>query len=134
MWPLSLVNTVYLTHRVPAWSTNLSARVVKSPKLYPTDSGVAAHLLDASPQELAEPGHAALGPLLETFVASELLKAVAYSDARVRLHHLRTADKTEVDFVLEGPRGRLVGIEVKASTSPGPGALNRSALAAAHPG
>ena len=121
---LTYLDTVYLTHQVPAWSTNLTSRLVKSPKTYLTDSGLAAHLLSVTAADLQEPGHRELGPLLETFVAAELLKAITYNTERVRMHHLRTADKTEVDFVLEGPGGRLVAVEVKASTSPGANSLN----------
>jgi uncharacterized protein len=116
---LSYLNMVYLTTRLPAWSSNRTSRLVKSPKLYLTDSGLAAHLLDVDEDELAEPGHPLLGSLVETFAVTELAKAVDYSDLRVRLFHLRTADKREVDLILEGPRGRIVAIEVKASTSPG---------------
>ncbi|HWE90036.1 MAG TPA: ATP-binding protein [Pseudonocardiaceae bacterium] len=120
---LSYLDMVYLTTSLPAWSTNLTSRSIKTPKLYPTDSGLAAHLLGVDEFGLAEPGHLALGPLVETFVATELLKATAYHDQRVDLFHLRTADKREIDFVLEDQRGRVVAIEVKASTSPGADAL-----------
>lgn len=114
---LSYLDMVYLTERLPAWSSNRTSRLVKTPKLFVTDAGLAAHLLDVDADAIAEPGHPALGPLLETFVASELRKAIAYSDLRVRLFHLRTAEKQEIDFILEGPRGRVVAVEVKASTS-----------------
>lgn len=120
---LSYLDMVYLTTSLPAWSTNLTARLVKSPKAYPTDSGLAAHLLGVGTEDLMEPGHPALGPLVETFVATELLKAVTATDQRVRMYHVRSGDKNEVDFILEGPRGRLVAIEVKASSSPGASAL-----------
>lgn len=120
---LSYLDMVYLTMKIPAWSTNCGLRLVKTPKLYTTDSGLAAHLLGADADSLAEPGHAAMGPLVETFVAGELLKACSYSDQRISLFHLRTSDKHEVDVILEGPAGRVVAIEVKASTSPGTNAL-----------
>lgn len=120
---LSYLDMVYLTTRLPAWSSNLTARLVKTPKLYPTDSGLAAHLLGVGTPELAAPGHPALGPLMETFVATELLKAQSHSETRTSAFHLRSADKNEVDFILEGPGGRIVAVELKASSSPGPRAL-----------
>lgn len=120
---LSYLNMVYLTHSLPAWSANHTIRHVKTPKLYPTDSGLAAHLLGVDAATLAEPGHPTLGPLVETFVAGELLKACSDSDRRVGMFHLRTTEQQEIDFVLEGPGGRIVAIEVKASTSPGKDAL-----------
>jgi predicted AAA+ superfamily ATPase len=120
---LSYLDTAYLTMSLPAWSTNLTSRLVTTAKLYPTDSGLAAHLLGVEAADLADPAHPALGPLVETFVAGELLKMLSAADLRVHLFHLRTADKTEIDFVLEGPGGKIVAIELKASSSPGAGAL-----------
>ncbi|SEF17304.1 ATP-binding protein [Jiangella alba] len=120
---LSYLDMVYLTTTVPAWSSNLTSRLGKTPKLYPTDSGLAAHVLGVDADALAEPGHPALGPLVETFVAAELLKAIAVAGQRISLFHFRTADRQEVDFVLEGPGGRIIAIEVKASASPGASAL-----------
>lgn len=50
---LPILETVYLVHRVPAWSRNLTAKVKKHPKIYLTDSGLAAHLLGTSADALA---------------------------------------------------------------------------------
>jgi predicted AAA+ superfamily ATPase len=54
---------------------------------------------------------------LETFVATELRKSLAWSTERASLHHYRSKDGAEVDVVLEAPDGRVVGIEVKASAT-----------------
>ncbi|GAA4903152.1 hypothetical protein LX16_1214 [Stackebrandtia albiflava] len=115
---LSYLDMVYLTLRVPAWSNRLSVRLTKSPKLYPSDSGLAAHLMGAERDRIATPGDPLLGPLLETFVATELVKAIANTRARITLSHLRAADGREIDFILEAPDGGVVGIEVKATASP----------------
>lgn len=120
---LSYLDMVYLTTRLPAWSTNRISRLVKTPKLYPTDSGLAAHLMSVDAADLAEPGHPAMGPLVETFAVTELMKAVVNSRIRAQMFHARTGDKHEVDVIMEGPGGKLIAIEVKASTSPGAGAL-----------
>jgi predicted AAA+ superfamily ATPase len=55
--------------------------------------------------------------LLENFVVSEVLKLVTWSDKRVRVSHFRTKEQDEVDLVLEDRRGRVIGIEVKASAT-----------------
>jgi hypothetical protein len=60
------------------------------------------------------------GAVLESFVAGELAKQAGWSRLRPTLHHFRTLDHREVDLVLEDPRGRLVGIEVKKTASPSP--------------
>lgn len=120
---LSYLDMVFLTVRLPAWSSSLTTRLLKTPKLYLTDTGLAAHLLRVESETIAEPGHPSLGPLVETFVLTELLKAISAGDQQIGLFHLRTADRREIDFVLEGPGGRVVAIEVKASSSPGADAL-----------
>src|SRR5699024_10709531 len=125
---------VFLTVRVPAWSSNRVSRLVKTPKLYVSDSGLAAHLLGADADAIAEPGNALLGPLLETFVVGELTISIATADIRADLYHVRTTDRREVDFLLEGPRGRVVAIEIKASTSPGADAFRGLRWISAHLG
>jgi uncharacterized protein len=116
---LSYLDTVFLTTEIGAWSTNLTSRLAKTPKAYVTDSGLAAHLLGTSKTDLMRTGHPALGNLAETFVLTELMKLKTVTDTSVSIWQLREQDGKEVDFVLEGPNGSIIGIEVKASASPG---------------
>lgn len=113
---LALLEEVFLIKRIPAWSRNLSARAVGTPKVAMVDSGIAANLLDADPVRLARPG-GALGPLLEGFVLMELARQLTWSGKRADLYHYRTKDGVEVDAVLEDRQGRVVGIEVKAAST-----------------
>ena len=115
---LAYVETVFLTVTVPAWSTNLTSKIVKTPKGFVADSGLAASLLRATPGALRVPGHPALGGLLETFVLSELNKLRSVSAIDFAIYHLRDRAGAEIDFLLEGPDGKVVGLEVKASASP----------------
>jgi uncharacterized protein len=116
---LTYLDTVFITTEVQAWSTNLTSRLSKTPKVFVTDSGLAAHLLGASEAELRHVGHPAFGCLVETFVLTELTKLRTISEVPITIWQFRERDGREVDFVLEGPGGVVVGIEVKASTSPG---------------
>ena len=116
---LTYLDTVFLTVEVAAWSTNLTKRLSKTPKVFVTDSGLAAHLLGVTAPDLQRVGHPALGGLLETFVLTELLKLRTVSQIPVGIWQLREGENREIDFVLEGPGGAVVGIEVKATTSPG---------------
>jgi predicted AAA+ superfamily ATPase len=116
---LTYLDIVFLTTEVPAWSTNLTSKISKAPKVYLTDSGLAAHLLQVTSEALRPPGHPALGLLVETFVLGELMKLRSLADTAVSIWHFRERDSREVDFILEGPQGQIVAIEVKASTSPG---------------
>jgi predicted AAA+ superfamily ATPase len=113
---LSLLETLFLVVRVPAWARNPGKRLVKSPKVFLPDTGLLAWLMDYSADKLlALPGLA--GHLVETYVACELLKHLAFSEKGLSLWHYRTQSDIEVDFVLEDRMGKLTGIEVKASAS-----------------
>jgi uncharacterized protein len=113
---LGLLEEVFLVKRVPPWSRNVSSRAVGTPKLAFVDSGIAANLLDADARTLLRPG-GPFGPLLEGFVAMEIARQTVWSRHRIELSHYRTRDGVEVDIVLEDRRGRVVGIEVKASST-----------------
>lgn len=114
----SLLETLFLVYRLPAWERNLGKRLVKAPKVFLPDSGMLAHLVELSPERLTvEAGLP--GSLVETFVLSELLKHLAFSERQLTLWHYRTQSNIEVDFILENRLGKLTGIEVKASHSVG---------------
>lgn len=115
---VGLLETIFLLRRIPAWSGNLSQRLVRHPKLLLSDTGLVGHLQGVEPARFARDETLA-GPLLEGFVGSELLKAVEWSASTPAIHHLRTGRDEEVDFVLERRDGRVVGIEVKARASVG---------------
>jgi len=105
---LNLLETSYLLVRLPAYAVNRTKRLIKSPKLYWGDAGVALHLAGG-----AEPG----GAHLENLVLHDLL---AWRDARLEraeLGYWRTAIGEEVDFVIE-TGGKLLPIEVKATARP----------------
>lgn len=116
---LALLETVFLVHRLPAWSPNLGKRLVKAPKLHLVDTGLACHLVGANARRLSE-DRTLLGKVLETFVIGELRKQLSWTDPRTALFHFRTATGSEVDAVLEKPDGAVAAIEVKASASAGP--------------
>jgi predicted AAA+ superfamily ATPase len=111
---LDLFDLTFLTRRIPAWATNATVRAVATPKLLMTDSGLCAHVLGMSAGRLATPDPAG-GPVVETWVLSELGRQLDWNTPEARLYHYRTRDGIEVDAVLEDPRGRVVGIEVKAA-------------------
>ena len=105
---LNLLETSYVLVRLPAYSVNRTKRLVKSPKLYWGDTGVALHLA-----EIHEPG----GEHLENLVFCDLL---AWRDARLEraeIFYWRTQIGEEVDFVIE-TGGQLIPIEVKSTPRP----------------
>lgn len=114
---LALLGRAFLVHLLPAWSTNLSSKVVRRPKLVVADSGLAAHLIGADRTALERPD-GPFGPLLETFVVNELRKQTTWSAHRPSLFHFRDRGGPEVDLVLEHPDGRVVAVETKATSTP----------------
>ncbi|PKQ34694.1 MAG: hypothetical protein CVT61_09760 [Actinobacteria bacterium HGW-Actinobacteria-11] len=112
----ALLETLYLTHTLPAWAINLTSREVKQPKVFPVDSGLAASLLGATSSGMA-PVSPVAGALLECFVVGELRRQQTWASERTTLHHYRDSRGVEVDAVLETPDGRVVGVEVKATST-----------------
>jgi hypothetical protein len=105
---LNLLETSYLLVRLPAYAVNRTKRLIKSPKLYWGDTGVALHLAGSG-----DPG----GAHLENLVLSDL---IAWRDGRLEraeVTYWRTAIGEEVDFVIE-TEGRLLPIEVKTTSRP----------------
>ena len=117
---LELVQTLYLVQLIPAWSTNLTKRVVARPKVALLDTGLASRLINVS-AEGASPvmNPDVAGGLLEGFVAGEVRRQLAWSDESAQIGHFRDAVAGEVDLVLETPDGRVAGIEVKSKAAPG---------------
>jgi|YelNatPaOPRAMG01_1025707.scaffolds.fasta_scaffold17783_3 predicted AAA+ superfamily ATPase len=114
---MGLLQALFLFHPLPAWSNNLGQRLIKSPKVLLSDTGLLAHLMGATPEKLRKDPTAA-GHILENFVAMELVKQASWSVNQVQVFHFRTLTGGEVDVLLEDEEGRVVGIEVKASATP----------------
>lgn len=113
---LSLLQATFLFQPLPAWSSNLGKRLIKSPKIHLIDAGLAAHLAGVSEESMQRmPMH--FGHLLENFVVGELRKQIGWSNKRVNMYHFRTTTGKEVDILLEDAAGCLVGIEVKSSAT-----------------
>ena len=115
---MALFTTTFTVRFIPAWAGDVAKRLVRSPKILFVDSGTCAHLngVDAA-RMVSDPDR--FGLLFETFVGGELVRQIEWAPGRVELMHYRDGSGAEVDWVLEDSRGRLVGIEVKSTSSPG---------------
>ena len=116
---LSILEASYQVVTMRPYHANLGKRLVKTPKIYFTDTGTLCHLVG-----LRDASHAAAGPLagvlLETAVVGELLKVALHRGETARLHFWRTATGVEVDVVAEQQdigSGRLIPMEVKTSAT-----------------
>jgi uncharacterized protein len=102
---LALLETSYQLVRLPAYAVNRTKRLIKMPKLYWSDPGMALHLAgEATPR----------GAHLENLVLSDLLAWSGALTERAEILYWRTTVGEEVDFVVES-QGHLLAIEIKAS-------------------
>jgi hypothetical protein len=101
--------------RIEPWFTNIGKRLVKSPKVYWSDTGFWAHLLGLKTwNEVATENMG--GPLTETFVMMEVSKHLQRYAPTARLHFFRSHDGLEIDGLIVDGMKRLP-FEIKASTT-----------------
>jgi hypothetical protein len=113
---LNLLEVSFQLRRLPAYAVNPTTRLVKSPKLFWTDTGLAAHLAGfTSAAELS--GNARSGAFLENLLLTDLDAWRECVAPRPEIFYWRTAGGAEVDFVIE-QRRRLLPIEVKSASRP----------------
>ena len=115
---INLLQTSYIVHLLPPWFTNAGKRLVKAPKLYFVDVGLACWLLG-----LREPGQVTrdplLGSLFESFIVMEALKDRLNAGHTAEMYFYRDSNGNEVDLLMpSGPR--LQAIEVKAGATVNP--------------
>jgi uncharacterized protein len=104
--------------RVPAFASNRLDRLVKTPKRYITDSGLASSILGLDHEGIFRDGDA-LGRLLDTFVAAQLRPELATRTSEPHMAHLRTEKGVrEIDLILDLGTQGLIAIEVKSSNAP----------------
>lgn len=94
---------------------NLTKRLVKAPKLYFLDTGLAAYLTGWRDASTSARG-AFSGQLFETFVLGEIIKSYWHRGIEPRLFYFRTKDKLEIDLLIE-KNGKLLPVEIKLSSS-----------------
>lgn len=111
---IDILTDFYMLRQLPPWSGNTKKRLVKAPKLYFRDSGL-AHRFLMIPDFESLLGHPAIGASWEAYVIENILNQV--SD-KWQYSFYRTSAQAEVDLILEGPGQQVWAIEVKRSLSP----------------
>jgi len=110
------LENVFLIDRLPPWHSNRMSRLVKTPKLHVTDTGLASAVLGVDLDALL--GERELyGQLLETSVYLELRRQANWEEVDYRFHHFRDKDGLEVDLVIERSGRSLCAVEVKAGAT-----------------
>ncbi len=112
---ISLLEAGFIVHLLPPWFANLGKRLVKTPKLYFVDVGLACYLLGiTAAAQLAR--HPLRGALVENLVAIEALKSFHHRGIAPRMYFYRDSNGNEVDLVLEHGLS-LYAAEVKAGAT-----------------
>lgn len=113
---LSILETSGIVYLLPPYHTNISKRLVKTPKLYFLDTGLCAYLTQWSTPEALEAG-AMSGAILETWTLGEILKSYWHHGLTPALYFYRDKDQKEVDLLIERDN-TLYPIEFKKTASP----------------
>jgi len=113
---INLLEMGYVVFLLPPWFENLGKRLIKAPKLYFYDTGLAAWLMGINDPAQID-SHPLRGHLFENLVVTEFAKHFENSGERARLHYWRDSNGVEVDLVVENglDAGRLGLVEIKSA-------------------
>ena len=114
---LSVLEASFLVFRLPPHFTNIAKRVVKSPKVYFTDVGLATYLLGVE-DAVQLRSHPLRGSLFENMVVADIRKGFTNNGRDPRMSFYRTEKGFEVDVIVEA-KGKVVPIEIKSSMTYG---------------
>ncbi|HOY66428.1 MAG TPA: ATP-binding protein [Candidatus Ozemobacteraceae bacterium] len=113
---LSILETSGIIHLLEPWHTNVTKRLVKTPKLYFLDTGLCSWLTGWTSPETLEAG-AAAGPMLETWIVGELLKNRLHQGLNAPFFFYRDRDGKEIDLLIHEDE-ILYPLEFKKTASP----------------
>ncbi len=112
---LSVMETSYIIHRLPAWHVNIRKQLVKAPKLHFFDSGLLCYLLGIrEPEQLRL--HPLRGAVFESWAVSELYKVNVNNGRQPQMFHYREARGPEIDLIIEQNRN-LSAVEIKSGAT-----------------
>ena len=113
---VSILESMGIIFLLNTYSNNELKRLVKTPKLYFCDTGLAAYLSMWTSRDVLMNG-ASSGHFFENFVVGELMRNYCYGDSKVNLTYYRDSNQKEIDIIIE-ENGILHPVEIKKGTSP----------------
>jgi len=96
---LSVLEASGIIYLLEPYHTNITSRLIKTPKLYFLDTGLCAYLTEWSTPETLEAGSMS-GAILETFIFTEILKSYWHHGKRAPIYYYRDKDKKEIDLLI----------------------------------
>lgn len=113
---ISALSASYIVHLLRPYEANQGKRLIKTPKLYFLDTGLACYLLGIEQAtELAS--HPQRGPLFETAIVADMVKARLNRGRTPSLSFWRDTNKNEIDLVVERGPYPMRAVEIKSSTT-----------------
>lgn len=109
---LSLLETSFIIYQLQPYYRNFNKRLIKSPKIYFYDTGVACSLLKLSTPEMVST-HYLYGSLFENLVISEIIKLQHHSGKRPSVYYWRESNGVEIDCIIEKGDGEIIALEIK---------------------
>ncbi len=113
---LSILRASGLVYLLEPYHTNINKRLIKSPKLYFLDTGLAAYLTEWSSSKTLEAG-AMSGAIFETWIVSEVIKSYWHLGKSAPIYYYRDKDQKEIDLLIVRD-GTITPIEIKKTAMP----------------
>ena len=112
---INALEALFIIERVPAWTKTDYERVGKQDKLFMTDTGLMAALLEWNFEKIQFDGERH-GKFIETLVFTQLAALIDAQTERYTLYHYKDRDRREIDFIIENSENNILGIEVKSGS------------------
>lgn len=110
---LSLLEASFILYRLQPYYRNFNKRLIKSPKLYFYDTGIACSLLKIQDPEMIKT-HYMYGALYENLIISEILKSYYHKGKIPHVYYWRESNGTEIDCIIEKNSQKMIVLEIKA--------------------
>lgn len=110
---ISLLETSFIVYQLQPYYRNFNKRIIKSPKLYFYDTGLACSLLRINSRDVLKT-HYLYGALFENLVISEIIKQFHHTGIRPQVYYWRESNGTEIDCIIEKNDREIIAVEIKA--------------------
>ena len=110
---LSLLEASFILYQIQPYHKNYNKRLIKSPKLYFYDTGLACSLLRIQNPEMIST-HFLYGALYENYIISEIIKVQYHSGIRPAVYYWRESNGNEIDCIIELANQSIIALEIKA--------------------
>lgn len=109
---LSLLESSFVITLLKPWYRNFNKRIIKAPKIYFTDTGLACSLLNLYKSEMLKT-HYLYGSLFENMIIGEIIKYTYHNGLQPKIFYWRESNGVEIDCIIEESPEKIKAIEIK---------------------